>query len=62
MTNKQDRDKMIKGIAIIIGKVTLILLELFIKAEGLLLQGTQLHGWSPHWCDARCSCFVTAAW
>jgi hypothetical protein len=26
------------------------------------VQGTQLHGWSSHWCDARCSCFVTAAW
>jgi hypothetical protein len=23
---------------------------------------TQLHGWSPHWGDARCSCYVTAAW
>jgi hypothetical protein len=26
------------------------------------VQGTQLHGWSPHWCDLCCSCFVTAAW
>jgi hypothetical protein len=26
------------------------------------VQGTQLHGWSPHWWDSRCSCFVTAAW
>jgi hypothetical protein len=24
--------------------------------------GTQLPGWSPHWGDARCSCYVTAAW
>jgi hypothetical protein len=24
--------------------------------------GTQLHGWSPHSCDSRCSCYVTAAW
>jgi hypothetical protein len=29
---------------------------------GATVQGTQLHGWSPHWCDARCSFFVTAAW
>jgi hypothetical protein len=29
---------------------------------GAIVPGTQLHGWSPHWCDARCSCLVTAAW
>jgi hypothetical protein len=29
---------------------------------GATVQGTQLHGWSPHWWDARCSCFVTATW
>jgi hypothetical protein len=29
---------------------------------GATVQGTQLHGWAPHWCDARCSCYGTAAW
>jgi hypothetical protein len=24
------------------------------------VQGTQLHGWSPHWCDSHCSCVDTA--
>jgi hypothetical protein len=28
----------------------------------ITVQGTQLLGWTPHWCDSRCSCFVTAAW
>jgi hypothetical protein len=26
------------------------------------VQGTQLHGWYPHCCDSRCSCYVTAVW
>jgi hypothetical protein len=34
----------------------------FLGGAGATVQRTQLHGWSPHWCDARCSCFVTAAW
>jgi hypothetical protein len=26
------------------------------------VQGTQLLGWTPHCCESRCSCFVTAVW